>query len=319
MDKGTGDFLIKAGAAVGAVAVGGYALLTLVKGVTGPSGGSCTDPSTPCGAAVAPYAQEFQSCLTQYTQYFNQFVSEDQSASPPTGLTTSQLATLANLQSCMDTAAKGIGAAAQSYGQSPLDTIAAYAAPAFAAAVVVVGLAGAYKLIGSGSTASTIAASVRSAILEARAAAGDITSSFASAISNELSSLTQTATADDAAALSDYYSQGLIALADEEAIAAEDASALADDLASLQSVFDALAVGYLSPADAPVFGKNAFQGSLEYGPVVDVQTPNYNANAFGYPNPGGTGMVYATPAADDCGCKQGLVFGRGAMWMLTKK
>jgi hypothetical protein len=95
----------------GAVIVGGIAVYEFFN--PGPSGGSCTQPGTPCYAAVQPCVQAFNAAASQYSFYYDQFLKTDTAAG--TGITGAQQSVLATLQASMDHWANCIATNAKPY------------------------------------------------------------------------------------------------------------------------------------------------------------------------------------------------------------
>jgi hypothetical protein len=97
----------------GGVGIAGYLAYYTINQLTGPSGGSCTTPGSPCYNALQPYQEQFNECATQYNQYLQQYLQQD--SANGTGLTTGQQDNLNYLTQCMNTAAGNIGKVAKQY------------------------------------------------------------------------------------------------------------------------------------------------------------------------------------------------------------
>lgn len=138
-------------AAIGVGVAGGVVAAVYYSFNAGPPGGSCDcakDPNSPCCAALAPYEQTYQSCLSQYTQLWSQIVKGGQAP------TASQQADLDSLKACMDQAAKDIATTASQY--IPQNSIASLIDDIGEAIIVVAaGVAVAYGLKGFGSFLSS--------------------------------------------------------------------------------------------------------------------------------------------------------------------
>jgi len=92
--------------------------------------------SSAVSSALSAYQQEFQQCAEQYADAFNKFITES-----PEGFNQAELQTLAQLQQCMNNAAKGMANIAKSLGQNPLNIIAQYIADALLAVGIAYGIA----------------------------------------------------------------------------------------------------------------------------------------------------------------------------------
>ena len=222
--KDSTKIVIAAIGIAGAVGVAVYAIETL----TGPVGGSCNDPSTPCGAATAPYKQEFLKCSKLYWTYLDSFLKEDAAAN--TGLTAAQLSELGYLKTCMDTAAANIAKTAHQY--APADAIGILASSVGDAVIIgaaLVGFSYILKVIRttpiSGASNANIADNV---VMRGNVDNGVITPEQASALSDQLSSLTE----ENIASFEDFTSL----LVESEVITEETASAL---VAAAETAMDA--------------------------------------------------------------------------------
>jgi len=136
--------------AVGAVAAGGYFIYKLAN--PGSTGGSCTDPSTPCGAAIQPLQAELQSCLDNFTALNTQIA---QSGLAPTA---GQQAALNSYTTCM-----------QSVGSQIASTASGFVGPSLAQeafeAVMVVGVTAAIGKYGLPGLGDALAAYRRSGLV----------------------------------------------------------------------------------------------------------------------------------------------------------
>jgi len=92
--------------------------------------------SSAVSSALSAYQQEFQQCAEQYADAFNKFITES-----PEGFNQAELQTLAQLQQCMNNAAKGMANIAKSLGQNPLDIVAQAVADALLAVGIAYGIA----------------------------------------------------------------------------------------------------------------------------------------------------------------------------------
>jgi hypothetical protein len=95
------DFLLKLGIGVAAVGVGGYIIYKVAQNLgSGPAGGSCSTPGTPCYEALQPYQQQWSYCFTEYQNYMNEFIQEDLKNNV-TFPTPEQQSILSSYQNCM--------------------------------------------------------------------------------------------------------------------------------------------------------------------------------------------------------------------------
>ena len=338
--KGNGDIYIKAAVGLGAVVAGGYVVYTVANSFTQGSGGNCSDPNSACGQALAPYQQELQSCANQYSSYMQQYATADSAAG--TAMTSAQLSVLSQLESCMNTAAAGQASVAKNFNQSVEAIVGSQVGTAIEVAVGLVGIAVAVRVL----TGSGAAAVIRNAVVQALAEAGQISSSAASLISEQLGSLGSVSVTADSIELADWASESFISAAVADSLASSDSAVLDSSIAAVQTALaDIGAAGYpqntwgpapayvltsYPPYDPDWFGysPDAWDSSPDPAPSyppppLTPYDPNqfgYSANVYPITKVGGTDINGATPDAD-CGCNgQGqLQFGRGALWMLKKK
>ena len=78
---------------IGAVAVGGYAVYTILN--PGVAGGACNQAGSPCATAIAGEQQILQTCMSEFTQLTSQIAQSGQAPTP------GQLSTLQQYQNCM--------------------------------------------------------------------------------------------------------------------------------------------------------------------------------------------------------------------------
>jgi hypothetical protein len=120
------DFLLKLGVGVAVVGVGGYIIYKVVQNLSGsgPAGGSCATPGTPCYEAIQPYQQQWSYCFTEYQKYMDEFVQEDLKNNI-TFPTPEQQSILSGYQNCMTTAEEGMTKTAKQFiSANVLDNIA---------------------------------------------------------------------------------------------------------------------------------------------------------------------------------------------------
>lgn len=199
---------------LGAAGVAAYA----VSQLTGPVGGSCSTPGTPCYAALQPYQAEFQNCANTYAQDLKAFNAED--AKNGTGFTAGQLSELNYLTGCMNAASANIAKVAHQY--APTNAIAILSG-AVGAAVLAAGIgvgAGVFvkalrtRPINGGSAADAL----NNAVTRLDVQDGTITAEQASDLSSQLASQNSVDISD----VSDY----LNGLVEADIIDAETADAL---------------------------------------------------------------------------------------------
>jgi hypothetical protein len=99
--------IAKAGAIVGAVALGGYFVYKIIN--PGAVGGSCTTPGTPCYEATSGYQSQLQVCMNEFTQLNTTIATQ------VTAPTAGQAAAMNNLTTCMKNAAAGIASASAAF------------------------------------------------------------------------------------------------------------------------------------------------------------------------------------------------------------
>lgn len=199
---------------LGAAGVAAYA----VSQLTGPVGGSCSTPGTPCNTAISPYYQEFLKCSNLYFSDLKAFNAED--AKNGTGFTAGQLSELGYLKSCMDTAAANMAKVAHQYAPAnALGILSTFIGEAVVVGAGLVGFSYILKAIktpaNSGSSAADIANNV---VIRGSIDDGTITPEQASALSDDISSMTE----EDISSFEDFTSL----LLDEGIITEETASAL---------------------------------------------------------------------------------------------
>jgi hypothetical protein len=230
-----------AGGIAGALGLGYFAIKSFLQ--PGATGGPCTDPSTPCGASIQPWVQQYQNCANQYANYMNQFLKED--SANGTGLTQSQLSTLNTLQQCMDQAANNIATIAKQYTPTQVTAVLAYwGAAALGIVATAYGIATIIKSLRTSNvpySGAAVGNAIKNALTELAGKLGIISPESATALSNQLPTLASSDISDsnaffDALSSAEILSvEDAVALADDEASAIlDDASAVIDFLASLR-------------------------------------------------------------------------------------
>jgi len=116
-------FMMIAMMGVGAYLLFEYVIKPTIK--PGPVGGSCTEPGTPCNAAIAPYQQQLNICAQRYAQYMDSFIQENAAANH--GFTQAQLEVLDQLDRCIDENAEKISEIAKQYTPADIGGVIAYA------------------------------------------------------------------------------------------------------------------------------------------------------------------------------------------------
>ncbi len=205
-----GKVLLIGGGIGGVIYLGYY----FIKQYSGPLGGSCATPGTPCYTAVQPYYQAWQICATQYSTYLSQYLQEDSANN--TGLTQTQLTNLNYLTNCMNNNANGMANQAHKYAPSDvMGVLASYIGTGIEIGIAVVTGAWAAKQILSGirtipRTGYSSSQVINDSILRFYAQNSKITPSTASAISNQYDDIVKTNISGDGTQLRMYYENDYI-------------------------------------------------------------------------------------------------------------
>jgi len=210
----------------GGVGIAGYLAYYTINQLTGPSGGSCTTPGSPCYNALQPYQQAFQICANEYAKNLQQYINEDNANG--TGFTSAQLNVLNQLEACMNQNASQISKIAKQYEpENPLDVAVTIIAAAVGAAIVLY-ISGRtaiyiYKSLNNNKpvSGSGAANAMKQTAIRSNYEDGNISPDQAAALKDQLPETTQ----DDIQANDDY----LAGLQEDDVITQEEENILSDE------------------------------------------------------------------------------------------
>jgi len=232
--------VLYAGGIAGAIGLGYFALKSFLQ--PGTVGGPCTDPSTPCGAAIQPYVQQYQSCAQQYANYMNQFLQED--SANGTGLTESQTSILNALQQCMDQNASNIAAVAKQYTPTQVTSVLAYwGGAAIGIVAAAYGIGTIIKSLRTSNvpySGSAVGNAIKNALTELAGKLGKISPQSAAALSNQLPTLASNDVSDANAFFDALSSAEIVSVEDAVALADDEASAILDDTSDVVDFLESI-------------------------------------------------------------------------------
>ena len=217
----------KAAIIAGGIGIAGYIGYYAINQLTGPSGGSCTTPGTPCNQALQPYQQAFQICANEYAKNLQQFINEDNANG--TGFTSSQLDILNQLASCMNNNASQISKIAKQFEpENPIDVAVTIIAAAVGAAIVlyISGKTAVYifkslknnkPVSGSGAANALKQTAIRSNYED-----GNISADQAAALEKQLPDMTQEDIQGNDEYLAGLQEDGVITQEEENILSSED-------------------------------------------------------------------------------------------------
>lgn len=247
-DAGTWVKIIVAGG----IAVGGiYFIYKLAN--PGAAGGSCTDPSTPCGAALAPLQQELQSCLDQFTQLNAQIAQSGVAPTP------GQLAALASYTACMNSVGAQITTTASNFVTPSLaqNVFEAITVIGVTAAIAKFGLPGLGNAIANArrnglittsiSEGGSAASVIENGTVLTAENSGLITADTATEWANAVGSVAQNSVTEVGAFYNELASEGYIT--EEVAAAAIDdlTASITADATAVSDFIESGALGYAPP------------------------------------------------------------------------
>ena len=231
----------KAGIIAGGIGLAGYLVYYSIGQLTGPPGGSCTTPGTPCYEALYPYQQQFNTCAKQYATYLNQYLKED--SANGTGLTQAQIENLNYLQSCMDTAAKNMSNVAKQYEPaSVVDILVTYIGLGIVAALSLIGgFYGAGKFFSAlrnnkPVTGSGAGNAMKQAMIRYAVDNGEISPDEAAGLESQLPDLTQNDIQSNNEVLDYYASIDAITTDEEQILSEEDATNMEEDTTDTEDI-----------------------------------------------------------------------------------
>ncbi len=220
----------KAGIIAGGIGVAGYLAYYAIGQLTGPTGGSCTTPGTPCYEALQPYQQQFNTCSQQYATYLNQYLKED--SANGTGFTSAQLSQLNYLENCMNTAAGNIANTAKQYEPANvLDIVATFVGAGIFAALSLYGAGKFFSALKNNKpvTGSGAGNAMKQAMIRNSVENGEVSTDEAAGLESQLSDLTQQDVQGNDTMLNNYVTDEVITQSDAQIIAQEDETNMDDD------------------------------------------------------------------------------------------
>lgn len=215
-DNNDNSWIWKLVAVIGGIGALAYLGYYLIKQETGPVGGSCNTPGTPCYTAIQPYYQTYQTCANQYAQYLSQYLKED--SANGTGLTEAQLTNLNYLTNCMNNASQNIAKVAKQYApQNALDIVAFYATIAIATPIWLYFGAKAVNILRNTKsyntgikTGSQAAQAINDSGIQSYVDDGIISPDEAAGLKSQYSSITQNNVEDANSLIESYATDGII-------------------------------------------------------------------------------------------------------------
>lgn len=230
--------LVKFG--IGAGIVGSLAFLgyEAIVSITGPPGGSCATPGSPCYECMAPYESQLKNLTTQFNAYYAGIITQDSAAN--SGITANQQNIIDNFQTQINAQILGIQKCAKQYTPSTWQDVAGGIVTAIV--IIAVGIAIA-KIIQSlrsyrkppsdrnGGGGGWISNMLLNANLQKAVDNKKITPENASALSSSANSLTSQQQSEIQVFTSSMVSASLITAEEAAAIAAAMAAVITVDTA----------------------------------------------------------------------------------------